>query len=98
MNYVNSVGIKYHFPIGTYEGGQHILKNADIWSRNQAIYEGYTYMLDRWQSAGLVLFIQYTLYSNFTSGEGWGAKEDPTKTLAESPKYRALIDWINTNK
>lgn len=97
-NYITAVGNKFNYPIGTYEGGQHLLTNADIWSRNPLIYEGYTYMLNRWKDSGLVLFMQYTLYSNFNSGGAWGAKEGAAKTTAESPKYRALVDWINANK
>lgn len=92
----------YNYPagslvVGTYEGGQHLLNNAAGFNRNQVFYSEYTSMLDSWQTAGLVLFNQYTLYSTFNSGGAWGAKETAFKTDAESPKFRAIKDWVNAH-
>jgi len=88
---------KYGFKLGCYEGGQHLLTNAHVWSANPNIYTEYMYMLNKWKDK-FVLFNHYTHLGAWGSGGAWGAKVSTTSTLAESHKYRALVDWINANK
>jgi hypothetical protein len=40
----------------------------------------------------VTMFNQYTVCGR---GGKWGAKEYLTQPLAETPKYRALVDYIN---
>jgi len=88
---------KYHFPMVAYEGGQHILLNADVFSGNPAVYEAYQEYMDTWKNMGFLLFVHYTLYSTWNSGGAWGSKESVESTMKESPKFHALVDWQKIN-
>jgi hypothetical protein len=95
-NYIeNAISISNQFgiPLICYEGGQHLLNNAGTWSSNPDIYTEYRYMLDQWAPV-FKMFNQYTLYSNFTSGGAWGAKEYAGQSLSGAHKYRAIVDWL----
>jgi hypothetical protein len=99
MTYINEMA-KYGVKVGCYEGGQHLLKNSSTWSHNPAIYDEYIYMLNRWKAAGLVIFNHYVLYgsySNATNTGSWGAKERISDSNEDSPKFRALKDWVEAN-
>lgn len=78
--------------LGTYEGGQHLLKNAKAWSSNPKVYTEYQYMLDKW-SPHLSLFMHYTHTGKWSNGAAWGSKDHTGQPAAEAPKYRALVDW-----
>jgi hypothetical protein len=93
-----AIAAKYKTPIGCYEGGQQLSTNADKWSSNPAVYDAYTYMLNKWIPAHFVMFTHYALYGSYTSAQAWGAKAAGTTTLANAPKYRALVDWANSHR
>jgi hypothetical protein len=85
--------------LGTYEGGQHLLKNSQSWTSNPKIYDEYTYMLDRW-SQYFTLFVHYTHTGKWTNAENqssWGAKDHTGQPLADAHKYRALLNWTNAH-
>jgi len=102
-NYTNymlpakAIANKYGFPLGCYEGGQQMNTNAGTWSSNQAIYNEYKYMFDKLNSVGLVMFNHYTHLGVYVAGQAWGAKSDINQTLATSPKFRAITDWVSAN-
>jgi len=89
---------KYDFPLVAYEGGHHVTVNADVFSRNQGLYEEYLSYLDTWKELGFLMFVHYTLYGMWQSGGAWGAKETVDSPLRESPKFRALVDWQALNQ
>ena len=85
--------------LGTYEGGQHLLKNSQAWSENPKIYDEYIYMLDRW-SQYFSLFVHYSHTGKWTNAQyqsSWGAKDHTGQPLSEAHKYRAIVDWVNTH-
>ena len=85
--------------LGTYEGGQHLLKNSMAWSSNPKIYDEYTYMLERF-SQYFTLFMHYSHTAKWTNAAGqssWGAKDHTGQPLSEAHKYRALVDWVNAH-
>jgi len=85
----------YNIPaIGTYEGGQTLYTNANVWSANQAIYAEYKYMLDTWASHGVVLFMHYTHAGTWSSGSAWGAEDHIGQAATDAPKLRAIQDWV----
>lgn len=82
--------------MGTYEGGQHLLANSQMWSENPAIYAEYLFMLDRW-SAYFDLFTHYTHTGRWTNAVGqssWGALDHTGQLLSDAHKYRAIVDWV----
>lgn len=87
-----AIADKYGVKLGTYEGGQHLLTNADKWSANQSIYDEYIYMLNKF-APHFVLFNHYANAGNWVTGGAWGAKAYTGQPLADAPKYRALKDW-----
>jgi len=91
-----NIANKYGKPLCCYEGGQHLLTNAHLWSRNPAIYNEYLYMLNSWKPY-FTLFDHYCQYATAASGGAWGAKESLTQLLSDAHKYRALVDWKNSN-
>lgn len=91
-----TIANKYGYDLGTYEGGQHLINNSDVWSRNSAIYNEYIYMLNRWKTK-IKLFVHYTHLGLWSSGGSWGAKETCSQSLSLAHKYRALVDWKNAN-
>lgn len=88
-----TIAQKYHIPLGTYEGGQHLLVNADQWSGNPDIYNEYTYMLNKF-APYFTLFSHYTNAGTWSTGGAWGAKQFTGQPAANAPKYRAIADWI----
>lgn len=91
-----AIANKYGKPLICYEGGQHLLNNAHLWSRNPLIYNEYLYMLDQWK-LNFSFFSHYNLYSSFASGGAWGSKESASQSISQAHKYRALVDWISSN-
>jgi hypothetical protein len=78
-----------------YEGGQDSYNNNDSSAcpklqRDPAMHDIYTKFLDGMVSAGLSgPFTQYT-----HSGDCWGLKQKTSDTLANSPKYKGVVDWL----
>ncbi len=77
-----------------YEGGQHVLNNADVLNRDPAMYDFYTYYLDQ-MAPYFSVFYLYANYSAFDTGSAWGLKEYQGQPIGTAHKYRAVLDWIN---
>lgn len=88
---------RYDFPLVAYEGGQHLTTNADVFSSDSRIYYKYLEYMDTWKERGYIMFVHYALYSQWTSGNAWGAKEGVTSEARDSHKFRALVDWQAMN-
>jgi len=100
-NYITpavTMAAKYGKPICTYEAGQQLNTNADAWSANPAIYTEYTYMFNKWKQAKFQFVNHYTHTGAYYPGGAWGAKPSTSATLSQSPKYEAIVDWLNINK
>ena len=80
--------------LSAYEGGTHLLVNADVGNRNPAIYDFYLQLLDELEMAGLDNFQHYVATSEFYEDQGFGFKEYTGQPGDEAPKWRALRDWI----
>ena len=80
--------------LGAYEGGTHLLRNADVGNRNPAIYDFYLQLLDELEMAGLDNFQHYVATTEHYEGEAFGFKEYTGQPADEAPKWRALRDWI----
>lgn len=90
-----------------YEGGQHITgiegveNNKQLTeffielNRNPEMYKTYLQLLDNWKQAGGTLFMHFVDVSQPSKWGSWGALESLNQT--ESPKYNALIDFIDNN-
>jgi hypothetical protein len=88
---------RYSFPMVAYEGGQTVGVNADVFSRNPAIYQEYITYMDTCRDLGFSMFVHYTLYSLWNSSTGWGAKQTVSSPPADAYKFQALLDWIARN-
>ena len=82
--------------LGCYEGGQHLLTNANAWSANPLIYDEYLYMLNKWKPK-FNLFMHYAHCGAWSVDGAWGAKQFTGQTLNSAPKYKALVDWVAMN-
>jgi|GEM_PF-5729607 len=91
-----NIAKKYNVKLGCYEGGQHLLTNANVWSGNQKIYDEYMYMFDKFASS-FVLFDHYAHAGSWSSGGAWGAKAFTGQSEADAPKYRAIKAWAAAN-
>ncbi|MDQ8184649.1 DNRLRE domain-containing protein [Pelagicoccus sp. SDUM812002] len=91
-----SIATDFNLVLITYEAGQHLTDNADLWSANPAIYDEYLYMLDE-MDEHFALFMHYTHAGNWTSGGAWGAKEYTGQPLTQAHKYRALVDYVDAS-
>jgi hypothetical protein len=85
---VEEAGIRFF----TYEGGQHLKKNSDVFGANPAIYDVYREYLDRLDDH-FDLFLHYTHNGTHSSGNSWGAKRCIGEPLRDAHKYRALLDY-----
>lgn len=82
--------------LAAYEGGQHLLKNADKLSRNPEIYNLYKEWADA-VSKKFALTMHYCNSGSYTAGGAWGAKEKTGAPIESSPKAKALRDWITAH-
>lgn len=80
--------------INSYEGGIHLLQNADVGNRNPAIYGFYHEMLDALQAEGFASFQHYVATSEHYEGQGFGFNEFTGQPEETAHKWRALRDWI----
>ncbi len=85
----------YGVPLATYEGGQHLLKNAQVFSSNPLIYDEYLYMLQKF-SPYFIFFTHYNHCGRAASGGAWGSKTGTGQNIAQAHKYRALVDWSHS--
>lgn len=99
-----------HITFITYEGGQHLVaqssnssnntnytnyfKQANRDSRMKSTYATY---LNNWKTNGGKLFVHFSSAGEYSQYGSWGAKENPNATRANSPKYDALLTFIENN-
>lgn len=79
-----------------YEGGQHLVANADSVSRDARIYDHYTTYLQ-----GIDPYLEeiahYNHSSRYSSGGAWGAKDGIGQPIEQAHKYRALVDYAGVS-
>ena len=78
-----------------YEGGQdggNQVANA----QDPGIYNVYTDALNRIGARLQGPFVHYT-HVGWDAAHAWGAKQSTGATLANSHKYRAIVDWVNAH-
>lgn len=79
-----------------YEAGQHVVSNCIALNSSPEMYDLYIDYLS-------MLAPHFSLVAHFSQvgiwgGSGcWGAKRYTSQTLAEAHKYRALVDWVQSN-
>jgi hypothetical protein len=79
-------------PLISYEGGQdsYAASNCQAVQTDPGMHDVYTSFLDALVADGLKgPFMQYT-----HTGSCWGLKEKTGDSLATSPKYKAVTDWL----
>lgn len=76
----------------TYEGGQHLKENSDVFCANPAVYDIYMEYLDKLDDH-YALFMQYTHNGSHSSHNSWGAKRYIGEPVEKAHKYRALRDY-----
>ena len=82
--------------LAAYEGGQHLLRNADLFSRNPAIYQLYLEWADA-VSQKYALTVHYCNSGGYVANGAWGSKEKTGAPIESAPKARALRDWIKAH-
>jgi hypothetical protein len=83
-------------PLIAYEGGQHVLSGAEVTSQRPEMYQLYQQYLDG-VSPYFKLFMHYVHSGNWNSGGAWGAEQFIGAPLTQSPKLRAIFDWIRSH-
>lgn len=78
--------------LNAYEGGQHLMGNADVVSRNPRMYDHYTTYLQG-IAPHIGVFAHYNHSSSYSSGGAWGAKEGIGQAISQAHKYRSLVDY-----
>jgi hypothetical protein len=98
------LGRSLGLPLLAYEGGQHLRGSPRVpglsdlliaASRSPSMGELYTVLLRQWKEAGGTLFVHFSSTSRAGDTGSWGALEwwdEPT-----SPKYRALVEFIDAS-
>lgn len=91
--------ITNHGPAGLklvcYEAGQdggNQVANA----QNSGIYNVYIDALNQISAKIQGPLVHYT-HVGWDGGHAWGAKQSTSSTLANSHKYRAIVDWVNSH-
>ncbi len=105
--YHSNVAKQKGLKLVAYEGGQHItgaggVENNDKLTnffielnRRPEMYDLYTQLLSNWKKAGGTLFMHFVDISRSGKWGSWGALEYVGQN--GSPKYNALMDFINNN-
>ena len=65
---------------------------------SRAMYEAYQHLLERCQEVDMQLFVAFGLCGTLTSASSFGVLEWIDQPIEQSPKYRALVDWIGTDR
>ena len=93
----------------SYEGGQHLVGRSglendpamnalfDAVNRDPRMGDLYGTYLDGWRAAGGQLFAHYLNVGNWSKWGRWGALEDQAQDPATSPKYQALLGFVDDN-
>ena len=79
-------------PLVAYEGGQHIVNNADLVNFQPEMYTLYLEYLEALANY-LTVFAHYVHAGSCTSGSCWGAKQFTGQPMTAAPKYQALYDY-----
>ncbi|MGE5559149.1 MAG: hypothetical protein ACM3WV_11180 [Bacillota bacterium] len=93
LNILHGTGMK----LAAYEGGHHIVKNGDVFSRNPAAYDMYMEWLEA-ANKYYALTMHYNHCGRWISDDAWGALEYTGQSPNHAPKYRALVDWNKRSK
>jgi hypothetical protein len=100
---------KYGLRLFAYEGGQHMVGvgaaqdnralNAlfDNFNRDPRIKQLYLDYLALWKREGGELFVHFNDVSRYTKSGRWGALEYVAQPRSESPKFDALMTFIELN-
>lgn len=80
--------------LNSYEGGTHLLRNADVGNRSPAIYDFYLDFLSSLEAEGLSSFQHYVATAEHEEWAAFGFKEFTGQPEGQAPKWRALRDWI----
>ncbi len=67
-------------------------------ARDPSMGEVYTHLLDVWKASGGTLFTQFYDVGGYGVFGDWGLLEYQDQPLDSSPKYKAIADWIQTNR
>jgi len=89
---LKSVADKAGLLLIAYEGGQHVLKKADVINRNQVMHDLYAEYL-RKMSQYYSFFCHYAHVGRAGAGGCWGCMEQTGQDPKDAPKYRALMEW-----
>lgn len=79
-----------------YEAGQHVTTNHIAINNLPQMYAVYTEYLDS-IAPSFDLLMHFSQVGVWGTSGAWGAKQSTSKSLAQSHKYRALVDWIANN-
>jgi hypothetical protein len=109
MRYHKQVAQKMGYALTAYEGGQHLVGHLGVENdqaltdffiganRHPRMYEIYQELLQAWKQAGGSTFMHFVDIGNPGKWGSWGALEYPTQPQG-SPKYNALIQFIDKNR
>mgnify|MGYP000109061096 CR=1 FL=1 len=89
---LKAVADKAGLKLIAYEGGQHVLKNADVINRQPVMFDLYNEYL-REMSNYFSHFCHYAHVGKAGARGCWGCIEFTGQPIAEAPKYRALAEW-----
>jgi hypothetical protein len=104
-----AVADTYGVHLLAYEGGQHMVGVAgaendallntlfDNFNRDPRIKQLYVDYLASWKNAGGELFVHFNDVSRYTKWGRWGALEYVAQPRAESPKFDAIMTFIEQN-
>ena len=93
-------------PLIAYEGGQHVTPRGDAdvaWydayvaaQRDPRMYDFYLALLEAYlEDVGADGLVSFSSVSSISEFGAWGALEFQDQALADAPKYRALLDFID---
>jgi hypothetical protein len=104
-----AIAKKHRVAMISYEGGQHLAgiygaendealnRVFDAVNRHPRMKSVYTRYLDAWQKSGGQLFVHYVNVMAYSKWGRWGALESLAQPRSQSPKYDALISFIEKN-
>ncbi|NEO64408.1 MAG: cellulose-binding protein, partial [Moorea sp. SIO4G2] len=103
FNYHQKVAAKRKLQLVAYEGGQHLVKSDNQklteffieLNRHPKMYKIYTELLNEWKNQNGGLFMHFSDIGKPSKWGSWGALEHVYQK--SSPKYDALIDFIDQN-
>lgn len=109
MQTQKKIADKYGLKLVCYEAGQHLVgvgggendeamtKLFQAANRDERMGKVYTKYLDAWRDAGGDAMCVFTSCGQWSKWGSWGLLEYAEQPDAESPKYRAVMDWHRAN-